>query len=101
VAHEAAPSDALARWHVIEEWRDSAAVECEEKSDGTPCTRQLELRFGSAADRGEGECRVARIHGRGSRTRGGGNWRGGGGLQPIGDESEATQSASQPSTARA
>jgi hypothetical protein len=42
VAHEAAPSDALARWRVIEEWRDSAAVECEEKSDGTPCTRQLE-----------------------------------------------------------
>jgi hypothetical protein len=42
VAHEAAASDALAWWRGIEEWRSSAAMECEEQSDGIPCVRQLE-----------------------------------------------------------
>jgi hypothetical protein len=37
-----AASDALVWWHGIEEWHGSAAVECEEQSDGTPCSRQLE-----------------------------------------------------------
>ena len=40
-------------WHGGAEWRGSAAVECEEQSDGTPCARQLEEKenFASALQR--------------------------------------------------
>jgi hypothetical protein len=46
-------SDALARWRGTEERCDSAAVECEKQSDGTPCARQLEEKesFDSALQR--------------------------------------------------
>jgi hypothetical protein len=40
-------------WHGGVEWRGSAAVECEEQSDGTPCAWQLEEKenFASALQR--------------------------------------------------